>query len=162
MNFSTTRPSEDRSSELDPTPLVGVLILSTMFVVISLYFQNLKANERARLPVDRLVSPPSVAAEQELVLNFGYSRTRDRRRETVPTVIINDRRIEIAALEPELERQRRALQSQGGVESVGGVTVQIRADADVPSGDVQDLIQRCRASGFANFSLTTANVTGIR
>jgi biopolymer transport protein ExbD len=149
-----TRKIEGRLCELDLTPLVNILFLTLMLFMIALYFQHLKADERAKLPHDSLARPPGVERERELVLNFGYRRSgRSQRRDAVPTVLLNDRRVEARELSPELDGQKRALQSQAASDSLADVTVSIRADSDVPSGLVQELVQKCRESGFARFSL---------
>lgn len=71
----------------------------------------------------------------------------------MPTVLLDDRHVEVRELSPELDRQKHALQSQSGNDALADVTVLIRADSDVPAGLVQELVQKCREGGFANFSL---------
>jgi biopolymer transport protein ExbD len=154
MQFNRASQTEGRLKELDLTPLVGVVILTMMFFMVALYFQHVRADERAKLPDDSLARPPRVERERELVLNFAYRRSgRGQRRDTVPTVLINDRHVEARDLSPELDRQKRTLQSQSGNGALTEVTVLIRADSDVPVGLVQELVQTCRESGFAKFSL---------
>lgn len=154
MQFKRVSKTEGRLGELFLTPLVGVVILTLMFFMMALYFQHVRADERAKLPDDSLARPPRVERERELVLNFGYRRSgRGQRRDPVPTVLINDRHVEVRDLSLELDRQKRTLQPQSGSEALTEVTVLIRADSDVPAGLVQELVQSCRESGFAKFSL---------
>jgi len=149
-----TRKIEGRLCELDLTPLVNIVFLTLMLFMIALYFQHVKADERAKLPYDSLARPPGVERERELALNFGYRRSsRGQRRDAVPTVLLNGRHVEARELSPELDLQKRALQSQSDSDALADVTVLIRADSDVPSGLVQELVQKCRESGFARFSL---------
>lgn len=154
MQFKRVSKTEGRLSGLDLTPLVDVVFLTLMLLMIVLYFQHVKAEERAKLPDGSLARPPSVEREPELVLNFGYHRpVRGQRRDAAPTVLLNDRTVEAGDLSPELDRQKRALQSHSGSDRLADVTVVIRADSDVPAGLVQELVQKCRESGFARFSL---------
>ena len=149
-----TRKIEGRLCELDLTPLVDVVFLTLMLFMIVLHFQHVKADERAKLPYDSLARPPGIERERELALNFGYRRSGNgQRRDAIPTVFLNQRRVETRELSPELDRQKRAWQSQSGSDALADVTVLIRADSDVPSGLVQELVQKCRESGFARFSL---------
>ena len=148
------RKIEGRLCEMDLTPLVNIVCLVLMLFMVALYFQQVKATERANLPYDSLARPPGVERERELVLKFGYRRSsRGQRRDAVPTVLLNDRHVETSELSPELDMQKRAMQSQSGSDVLADVTVLIRADSDVPSGLVQKLVQQCRESGFARFSL---------
>lgn len=149
-----TRKIEGRLCELDLTPVVDVVFLTLMFFLVVLYFQHIKSDERVKLPYDSLARPPGIERERELALNFGYRRSSNgRRRDAIPTVLLNDRHVEARDLSPELDRQKRAWQTQSGSEALTDVTVMIRADSDVPSGLVQELVQKCRESGFARFSL---------
>ena len=150
------RKFDFKPCEPDLTLLVNVVFLSLMLFMIGLHFQHVKAGERAKLPYDRLARPPAVEPERELILNFGYRRSSTgRRRDPVPTVLLENRPVEVRELSPELDRQKRALQSRTGNEGLVDVTVVIRADSDVPAGLVQELVQKCREEGFANFSLQT-------
>ncbi len=154
-----TRQIKGWLCELDLTPLVDVVFLTLMLLLIVLYFQRAKADERAKLPYDSLARPPAVERERELALSFGYRPLNGgRRRAAVPTVLINQRHVEAGDLGPELDLQRRAWQSQSGVDVLPDVTVSIRADSDVPSGLVQELVQKCRESGFSRFSLQAMSV----
>ena len=154
MQFNRVSETDGELGELILTPLVGVVILTLMFFMVALYFQHVRADERTKLSEDVFARPPRVERERELVLNFGYRRSgRGQRRDAVPTVLINDRHVEARELSPELDRQKRTLQSQSGNEVLTEVTIRIRADADVPAGLVQELVQTCRENGFAKFSL---------
>ena len=75
MQFKSVSKTEEWLGEPDLTPLVDVVFLALMCFMISLYFQHVKADERAKLPSDSLARPPLVESEQELVLNFGYRRS---------------------------------------------------------------------------------------
>ena len=106
------------------------------------------------MPKDGLAKPPEVRPEHELVLNFGYKRNRDgSKAESTPTVYFNDRDVEVGRLGIELDQERRAMEQQYGNRVIDDVTVLIRADADVPAGLVQQLVQKCQQNGFTKFLL---------
>lgn len=148
------RPLEANSPDTDLTPIIDIVFLLLMLFMIVINFENSKAEDRTRLPTDGLAKPPEVRPEHELVLNFGYKRNRDgSKAESAPTVYFNDRDVEVGRLGIELDQERRALEQQYGKRVIGDVTVLIRADADVPAGLVQQLVQKCQQNGFTKFLL---------
>jgi len=141
-------------AELDRTPLIGIVFLLLMFFMIAINFENTKANERAKLPRDMLAKPPEVKPEHELVLNFGYERGVDgAKRSSVPYVFYNERYVEVAGLSADLEREKRMMEATHGKDITKDVTVLIRADSDIPTGLVQELVRKCQDHGFTKFSL---------
>lgn len=160
MQFNRPGKTNAHRCELDLTPLVDVVFLTLMLFMLFLHFQQVKADERAKLPQDSLARPPAIERERELVLNFGYRRAGGSRlRDAVPMVLINDHPVAAGELGSELDRQKRAWQTQSSGDPLADLTVLIRADSDVPSGLVQELVHVCRENGFARFSLQ-ANSTG--
>ncbi len=154
-----TRKIEGRLCELDMTPLVDIVFLMLSLCMIVTYFQHAKADERVKLPYDMLARPPEIEREHELVLNFGYRRSSNgQRRDAVPRLVINERLVGTRDLGTELDDQKQTLQSRLGKNALASVTVLIRADSDVPAGLVQELIAKCRESGFGRFSLQTTAI----
>lgn len=144
--------------EPDLTPMIGIVFQLLTFLVIAISFENTKADERVKLPRDMLAKPPEVKPEHELVLNFGYERDKNgNKRHDRPAVFYNDRLVEVSQLGPELEEEKRVLESIYGKTVLDKMTVLIRADADVPGGLVQQLIKKCQDSGFTKFSLRDAS-----
>lgn len=141
-------------SEPDMTPMIDIVFQLLTFFMIAINFENTKADERVKLPKDVLAKPPEVKPEHELVLNFGFERTIDGvKKSRIPTIFYNGDYVEVGKLGPELEQEKRIMEAQHGKGVVDKVTVLIRADTDVPTGLVQELIKRCQANGFTKFSL---------
>ena len=133
----------------DMTPVIDVIFQLLMLFMIAINFENTKADERSRLPRDMLAKPPEVRPEHELVLNLGYKRGADGSRiDRAPTVVYNNRDVQISQLGPGLEQERRELELRHGRNVVDDVTVLIRAEADVSAGFVQELVQKCQQYGF--------------
>ena len=103
---------------------------------------------------DMLAKPPEVNPEHELVLDFGYERDGNGvRKNRIPRVFIHDTHVEVAQMTPELEREKHVMEAMHGREVIEKVTVLIRADPDVPTGLVQQLIKKCQDVGFTKFSM---------
>jgi len=148
-------------TEPDMTPMIDIVFQLLTFFMIAINFENTKADERVKLPKDILAKPPEVKPEHELVLNFGFERKPDgTKKSPVPTVFYNDRYVEVAQLSPDLEQEKRVMEAMHGKGVVKDVTVLIRADSEVPTGLVQQLIKKCQDNGFEKFSLrATADET---
>lgn len=141
-------------SEPDMTPMIDIVFQLLTFFMIAINFENTKADERVKLPRDMLAKPPEVKPEHELVLNFGYERDREgNKKSPIPTVFYNERYVEVAQLTPDLEQEKRVMEALHGKDVIDKVTVLIRADSEVPTGLVQQLIKKCQDNGFAKFSL---------
>ncbi len=140
--------------EPDMTPMIDIVFQLLTFFMIAINFENTKADERVKLPKDMLAKPPEVKPEHELVLNFGYTRDRNGKRvEAVPKVFYNERLVEVEQLTADLEQEKRVMELIHGKNIIEKVTVLIRADSEVPTGLVQQLIKKCQDNQFTKFSL---------
>lgn len=140
-------------TEPDMTPMIDIVFQLLTFFMVAINFENTKADERVKLPKDMLARPPEVKPEHELVLNFGFKRDKDGTKIGSPTIFYNERLVEVAQLTPDLEQEKRVMEAIHGKEVTGKVTVLIRADSEVPTGLVQQLIKKCQDNGFTKFSL---------
>ena len=148
------RQLEANTPGTDMTPVIDMVFLLMMLFMIVINLENSKAEDRTQLPKDGLAKPPEVRPEHELVLNLGYKRNRDGSKVAgIPTVYFNDRDVEVGRIGMELDQERRAMEQQHGKRVIVDVTVLIRADADVPAGLVQELVQKCQQNGFKKFLL---------
>ena len=148
------RKPDMNMSEPDMTPMIDIVFQLLTFFMIAINFENTKADERVKLPMDVLAKPPEVRPEHELVLNFGFERTLDGvKKSRIPTIFYNERYVEVSKLGPDLEQEKRIMELTHGKEVIKDVTVLIRADAEVPTGLVQELIKKCQENGFTKFSL---------
>jgi biopolymer transport protein ExbD len=141
-------------TEPDMTPMIDIVFQLLTFFMIAINFENTKADERVKLPKDSLAKPPVIKPEHELVLNFGYQRSASgARRKPVPEIFYNERYVEVRQIMPDLEQEKRVMERLHGNEIIKDVTVLIRADSEVPTGLVQELIKKCQEAGFTKFSL---------
>lgn len=140
----------------ETTPMISVLFLWLTIFLVAIYFENAKAEDRLRLPVDSLAKPPELRLDQELRLNFGYARRPDGARHDLPVIFHNRETFTIDRIEPLLDREAKRFQAKATKnpnQALLGVTVVIRADLGIPTGMVQELIEKCQAAGFTKFSL---------
>ncbi len=141
-------------TEPDMTPMIDIVFQLLTFFMIAINFENTKADERVKLPKDMLAKPPSVKPEHELVLNFGYQRDSSGRPvQRFPEIFYNERYVQVSQIGPDLEQERRVMERIHGKEVLRDVTVLIRADSEVPTGLVQELVKKCQETGFSKFSL---------
>jgi biopolymer transport protein ExbD len=141
-------------TEPDMTPMIDIVFQLLTFFMIAINFENTKADERVKLPKDSLAKPPVVKPEHELVLNFGYQRDNSGvRAKPYPEIFYNERYVEVRQIAPDLEQEKRVMERLHGKEVIKDVTVLIRADSEVPTGLVQELIKKCQEAGFTKFSL---------
>lgn len=134
--------------------MLAIVFQLLMFLMIAINFESMKADERIKLPKDALARPPAVKSEHEFVLNVGYERdSSGNRTKRLPVVFHQDRSVEIAHVDERLAQERRVMETVYGRDVMKDVTVVILADADVPAGQVQELVQKCQANGFSKFSL---------
>lgn len=147
--------------EPDMTPIIDVVFQLVAFFMIALSFENTEADERVRLPKDMIARPPEVRPEYELILNVGYRRTATGRKlDTNPYVFHNNATVDVRDLGPILVQERRNFEStnRSEVRTTDRVTVIIRADDDLPTGVVQEVVRHCQQVGFSRFSLRAADV----
>lgn len=137
--------------EPDMTPMIDCVFQLITFFMVVINFENTQADERVKLPDSALAKPPKVKIEDELVLNIGYIR-KDGKILSEPLVFWPGQDVPVKEIEPFLvkEKQFWKLKHPGGKMTS---TVTIRADIDVPTGVVQELIQSCQGQGFEKFVL---------
>ena len=138
--------------ELDLTPMIDVVFQLIAFFMIVTNFEQTQADERVKLPANELARPPLAPRPQELVLNLGFVRENGVRTHPEPVIFRgggNNFLVRDFGRELDLEaRVARATKTDPAT-----VTVVIRADAEVPTGDVQQLIKLAQESGFEKFAL---------
>lgn len=143
------------SNVVDPdmTPMIDIVFQLIAFFMIVTNFEQTQADERVKLPADELARPPLAPREDELVLNMGFIRNADG----VPThkepLIFRGGGDDftVANFGPQLEMEARVAKAKKIDPKT--MTIVIRADAEVPTGDVQQLIKIAQENGFEKFSL---------
>jgi len=141
--------------EIDMTPMIDIVFqLITFFMVINNFDQN-EADERITLPRDQLAMPPIAVRKDAFMLNFGYEIDASGRRipNTPPYLFFGDEKATLDQVRPRLQQESQFYKTIGT--NLEDVTVEIRADTDVPAGMVQELIQICQEDTiqFQRFAL---------
>ena len=148
------KPADVAPPELDMTPMIDIVFqLITFFMVIN-KFDQAEADERVTLPKDQLAVPPAVQRKDYFLLNFGYLRDqKGNLTSPEPFFFFADEQIPLAQVRQRLRQEAQFYQTIGS--DMKEVVVEIRADADVKSGMVQELIQMCQEDGigFQRFAL---------
>ena len=140
------------TAEMDMTPMMDVTFqLITFFMMVS-SFDQIEVDERVRLPTDQLARPPEVKVEHELMVNIGYKRAKDGSKvDPQPFVFTPGEEFRIPDYRNRLMQEARIYKIKG-IEPAS-VTVIVRADADVPTGQVQDFIKMSQDAKFEKFAL---------
>lgn len=148
------KPANVTPPELDMTPMIDIVFqLITFFMVIN-KFDQAEADERVTLPKDQLAVPPAVQRKNAMMLNFGY--VRDQTGQLLspdPLFFFGDEQVTLEQVRPRLRQESQFYQTIGT--DLAEVVVEIRADAEIKSGMVQELIQMCQEDGvgFQRFAL---------
>lgn len=140
--------------EVDMTPMIDIVFQLIAFFMVITNFEQTQADERVKLPRNELAKPPEVKRENMLTLNVGFNRDdKGRKLHEEPRVLFNGNEILIQDMRKSLLTERRFFEA---IEvPLEDVTVQIRADAEVKMGQVQELIQLCQDPeiAFVRFAL---------
>jgi biopolymer transport protein ExbD len=148
------KPADVSPPDLDMTPMIDIVFqLITFFMVIN-KFDQAEADERVTLPKDQLAVPPAVQRKNAMMLNFGY--VRDQTGQLLspdPLFFFGDEQVTLEQVRPRLRQESQFYQTIGT--DLAEVVVEIRADAEIKSGMVQELIQMCQEDGvgFQRFAL---------
>ncbi|MGE0610203.1 MAG: ExbD/TolR family protein [Pirellulales bacterium] len=140
--------------EIDMTPMIDMTFQLIAFFMFTLSFADAEQNELIKLPGSELAKPPDAPLEKPLALQVAVQRDSANQQlvpGVPPYVIYNGDNVLISNMKPHLEREKEVLVRTGG--KVANSTVIIRADRDVPTGQVQNLIRACQETGFEKFVL---------
>ncbi len=146
--------SSSGQTDIDMTPMIDMTFQLIAFFMFTLSFADAEQNELIRLPGSELAKPPDAPLEKPLALQVAVQRDSSGKQlipGAPPFVIYNGDNVLIDRMRPHLEREKEVLVRTGG--KVANSTVIIRADKDVPTGQVQKLIRACQETGFEKFVL---------
>lgn len=151
MKFNKHQPAEN---EVDMTPMIDIVFQLIAFFMVITNFEQTQADERVKLPRDRLAKPPEAKRENEIVLNVGFERNlAGEKIDPTPYVFFIGERftIDAASVGPRLTVEKNYYKRLE-IETKE-VTVIVRADSEVPTGLVQKLIKLCQDQEFEKFAL---------
>jgi len=146
---------EANVAEVDMTPMIDIVFQLIAFFMVITNFENTRADERVKLPLDAIARPTEAPRDKDLVLNVGY--LRDNAGNVVqesPDALLfhgDGQNYPIPEVDPVLAKEARYFTDEGT--DLKDVTVVIRADAEVPSGQIQELIAKNQAAGFSLFAV---------
>lgn len=154
MRIESKEPAE---AEVDMTPMIDIVFQLIAFFMVITNFEQTQADERVKLPKDQLAKPPTVKREDVLTLNLGYLRNKDgSKKDPEPWVFFGDETYRVSGLAQRLNEENQYYNAIGTKPE--DVTVVIRADAEVPTGLVQELIKLSQEAGFEKFALKATQV----
>lgn len=140
--------------EADMTPMIDMTFQLIAFFMIVTNFEQTQADERVKLPADRLARPPKVAREQSVVLNVGFERDLSGNKLSPdPVIFYGTEKIRVLDYKSRLEREYQLSERQYGEAKARDITIEIRADGDVPTGLIQELIKMGQEAKFTKFAL---------
>lgn len=146
------------SAEMDMTPMMDLTFQLISFFMMVTNFDQTEADERVRLPTDALAKPSEVKVEHELVINIGYKRAKDGSRlDPLPFVFLPGEELRVSEYRQRLMQEARIYQAKAI--NPADVTVIVRADADVPTGQVQEFIKMSQDAKFEKFALRAQKTT---
>ncbi len=152
MKIQTTAP---QLAEVDMTPMIDIVFQLIAFFMVITNFEQTQADERVKLPRDVLAKPPEVRPESELVVNVGFLRdATGKKLDPQPFVFWAGENLRVGQMPAKFQQESRLYRAKD--KEPAEVTVAIRADAEVPTGVVQELMKMAQEAGFEKFVLKAA------
>ena len=145
------KPAESANAEVDMTPMIDIVFQLIAFFMVAINFEQAQADERVKLPRDRLAKPAEVKRDSELVVNVGYRRNKAGERTSDAIVFYASGDVPVMSFGPKLQVEKQVF-ADTGVDPKE-VTVILRADAEVPTGLVQHLIKMSQEAGLEKFAV---------
>lgn len=150
MNISSGET--DTSVAIDMTPMIDIVFQLITFFMVVINFEAGDVDERVKLAQSELARPPKVKPVNELVLQMGFLRNQEGQVASDPLLFYNGQSLPLDDFRTLLKREKafyRLTNPTGPIRT----TVIIRADAECPTGNVQELIRVCQEEQYEKFSL---------
>jgi len=142
-------------AEADMTPMIDLVFQLVAFFMIVTNFDQQQADERVKLPMDQLAQPPVEVRRNTFTVNVGFIRDETGKILSAP-LVMNPESGEVDVMtygKVYLPKEAAIARAQGGKERVDDTIINIRADMEVPTGMVQELIKLAQEAGFSKFAL---------
>jgi biopolymer transport protein ExbD len=134
----------------DMTPMIDCTFQLVIFFMLTLNYSMEEHDERIKLPTSELAKPVEVQTETNIMLQI----TGDGR------ALVGGEEVPLAAVRALLDRERQVIVARRGTDKIRDATVVIRADAEVPTGKIQEVIQTAQESRFEKFALRAREPLG--
>ncbi len=135
------RAKTGNMAECDMTPMIDMTFQLIAFFMVALNFSEAEQDERIKLPTSALARPPEGAVDNLITIQITHEGN----------VLYGGEVIPLEGIHRYLISERDILRLNG--KSAADATVVIRADAGIPVGKVQELIQICQSEQFERFAL---------
>ena len=135
------RKHDYKIAEGDMTPMIDMTFQLIAFFMVLLNFSDVEQDQSIRLPLSELAKPPDVAYEEPLTVQV----TKD------DEILFGGSTMGIAQLQTALLREAQLLRAYED-KKVSDATVVIRADKDVKTGFVQEIMDVCQQAQFEKFA----------
>ena len=140
--------------EADMTPMIDMTFQLIAFFMIVTNFEQTQADERVKLPADQLARPPLAPRDNEVVLNVGFLRDTDGNKlDPNAYIFYGDEPVPVLDYGPRLAREYQIVERTAGAAEADNTTIVIRADGEVPTGLIQELIKMAQENKFQKFAL---------
>jgi biopolymer transport protein ExbD len=141
-------------SEADMTPMIDMVFQLIIFFMLVMNIEQAQADERVKLPADPLAQPRSEVRKSEVVINIGFVRNPDGTTVGDPVVMVQGSDVDVMTYAKTFLPQEAAVaKARGGQEELDRTNVSIRADSEVPTGLIQELIKAGQENGFSRFTM---------
>ncbi|MFN0196038.1 MAG: ExbD/TolR family protein [Planctomycetaceae bacterium] len=138
--------------DVDMTPMIDVVFQLLTFFMVVINFEQTQADERIKLPKDMLAKPNESKREHKIVVNMGYIRDKSGKIISEPEVLLMGEQIPVLKFGPRLKTEAR-IYKQRNI-NPKEVTILVRADSEIPTGMVQELIRMAQEAEFEKFALS--------
>ena len=136
--------------EVDMTPMIDIVFQLIAFFMLITNFEQTQADERVKLPSDRLAMPLEVARVKQLTLNIGFFRSLEGKKESEALVFYAGEDIPVLNMGKWLDKEARLYKQEGT--DIKDVTIVFRVDKETPTGLVQELMSLSQQAGFEKFA----------
>ena len=149
---------ESNVPDVDMTPMIDIVFQLIAFFMVITNFENAKADERVKLPVDQLAKPSKATNTKQILINLGYIRDKEGEKVSGPIVFWQTGdNIKVDQLQAYMSREAKYYKDTNV--DVTEVLVVIRADAEFPTGQVQEVMKIAKTAStdgtgsFEKFSM---------
>ncbi|MEX0727606.1 MAG: biopolymer transporter ExbD [Planctomycetaceae bacterium] len=145
------KPTKAYVSDIDMTPMIDVVFQLLTFFMVVINFEQTQADERVKLPRDQLAKPNEVKREHKVVVNMGFIRDKEGNKLSEPEILLMGEQVPVLDFGPRLQTEARLFRYRNV--DLKEVTVVIRADSEIPTGLVQELIRLAQEAEFEKFAM---------